>query len=181
MFLFIIKLIYFMLPAYFANMAPVIFKRHLFFLDIPVDFGKKIKNKPMFGRTKTFRGFFVGILSAILVVFLQKFLMDYSFFEKMAIIDYREYNFIVIGFIFGFGALFGDLAESFIKRRIGKRSSESWKIFDQLDYVVGTLLFISIIVSLNIIQISAIILISLVTTIITNQIGWKMGIRKERW
>ncbi len=170
-----------MLPAYCANMAPVVFKKYLPFLDVPVDFGRKIKNKPIFGSTKTFRGFFVGILSAILIVFLQKFLLDYSFFEKISIINYKEYNFIVIGFIFGFGALFGDLMESFVKRRIGKSSSESWKIFDQLDYVVGTLLFISIVVGLNIAQILSITFLSLILTIIANQIAWKAGLRKERW
>lgn len=170
-----------MLPAYLANMAPILFKKHLSFLDIPVDFGKKINNKPIFGRTKTIRGFLVGILFAILMVFLQKLLMEYSFLERISLIDYREFNFIIIGFVFGFGALFGDLVKSFIKRRIGKSSSESWKIFDQLDYVVGSLLFISIIISLKIEEVIGIILLSLILTIIVNQISWKIGFRKERW
>lgn len=181
MLLFIFKLFYFMLPAYFANMAPVVFRKYLLFLDIPVDFGKKINNKPIFGRTKTIRGFLVGILSAILVVFLQKTFMDYSFLERISLINYKEFNFIIIGFIFGFGSLFGDLVKSFIKRRIGKSPSESWKIFDQLDYVLGSLLFISVVVSLSIKQVFGVILLSLILTIFTNQISWKMGLRKERW
>ena len=52
MILFLLKILYFMSPAYFANMAPVIFRKFNF-LAIPIDFGKKINNKPLLGKTKT--------------------------------------------------------------------------------------------------------------------------------
>jgi CDP-2,3-bis-(O-geranylgeranyl)-sn-glycerol synthase len=38
------------------------------------------------------------------------------------------------------GALFGDIVESFFKRRIGKERGESWYPFDQLDFVLGALI-----------------------------------------
>ena len=40
-----------------------------------------------------------------------------------------------------FGALFGDIIESFFKRRIGKNRGENWIPFDQLDFIVGVLIF----------------------------------------
>ena len=38
---------YLMMPAYFANMAPVIAKKIFNSLAIPIDFNKKIRNKPI--------------------------------------------------------------------------------------------------------------------------------------
>jgi len=35
----------------------------------------------------------------------------------------------------------GDIIESFFKRRIGKKRGESWVPFDQLDFILGVLLF----------------------------------------
>jgi len=77
---YLLGLIYLMLPAYFANMAPVIFNRTLNFLDYPVDFGVKVKGHHLFGRTKTFRGFMVGILAAILIFYLKSQIAHYTFF-----------------------------------------------------------------------------------------------------
>ena len=45
----ILQLFYLMLPAYFANMAPVIVKKIFNNLKIPIDFDKKIGNKEIFG------------------------------------------------------------------------------------------------------------------------------------
>lgn len=180
--LFFITIVYLMLPAYFANMAPIIFKNRLNFLAIPIDFGKTFYRKPLFGKTKTVRGFVVGILSAIFIVFLQSnILIKINFFEKISLINYSDVNFILLGILFGFGTLTGDLVESFIKRRIGKKSSESWKIFDQLDYAIGALLFISPIFILKLSEFLGAIIISLILTIITNQIGWLANLRKEKW
>lgn len=171
-----------MLPAYFANMAPIIFKNRMKFLAIPIDFGKTFYKKPLFGKTKTIRGFVVGILSAIFIVFLQShILIKIDFFEKISLINYSEVNFMLLGALFGSGALLGDLAESFVKRRIGKKSSESWKIFDQLDYIIGALLFVSPIFILKLSEFLGVLIISLTLTIIANQIGYLINLRKEKW
>ncbi|MEE8131902.1 MAG: CDP-archaeol synthase, partial [Candidatus Paceibacterota bacterium] len=123
-----------------------------------------------------------GLLSAVLITYLQTFvLIKINFLNNISIVDYQNINFVVLGFLFGFGALFGDLVKSFFKRRINKESSESWKIIDQLDYVIGSLIFVSLIFTPTVLDIFVILIISLVLTIIVNQIGWIMGFRKERW
>ena len=38
-----------------------------------------------------------------------------------------------------FGALLGDIVESFFKRRLGKNRGEDWLVFDQLDFIIGAL------------------------------------------
>ena len=60
-----------MLPAYFANMAPVIVKNVFKKLAFSIDFNKKIKNKPILGKNKTFRGLIFGIIFAIIAAFVQ--------------------------------------------------------------------------------------------------------------
>jgi len=40
-----------------------------------------------------------------------------------------------------FGALIGDIVESFFKRRIGKVRGQDWIPFDQLDFILGALFF----------------------------------------
>ena len=72
-----------MLPAYFSNMAPVIIKDlNLFnFLAKPVDFGIKIKGKPVLGQHKTFRGFIFGVVFALIIAYIQNILYRYDFFS----------------------------------------------------------------------------------------------------
>ena len=48
---------------------------------------------------------------------------------------------IPIIFSLCFGALMGDIIESFFKRRIGKKRGEDWIPFDQLDFILGVLFF----------------------------------------
>ena len=47
----------------------------------------------------------------------------------------------LIAYAMGFGALAGDAIESFFKRRTGRERGQPWVPFDQLDFVVGSLLF----------------------------------------
>jgi len=129
----IIKIMWFMMPAFFATMMPV-FVRKSNFLNAPI-------NKTIFGKNKTYRGFFFGIITSIIIIFLQMLLYQYPFFQGLSLIDYSTSNFILIGFLMGFGALFGDLIKSFFKRRFNIKSGKSWVPFDQIDYVIGTILF----------------------------------------
>ncbi|MCG2700997.1 CDP-archaeol synthase [Candidatus Parcubacteria bacterium] len=162
-------------------MAPVIFNRTLNFLDYPVDFGVKVKGHHLFGRTKTFRGFMVGILAAILIVYLQSQIAQYTFFYNISLVDFNEINIWLFGFLFGLAALTGDLIKSFFKRRLGKKSSESWKVFDQLDFVFGSLFLVWLYIGLKFINVLIILFLSFILTIIANHISYILGIRKVKW
>ena len=62
--IYLLAVIYYMLPAYFANMAPVIFKK-INFLNVPI-------NENLFGRNKTYRGLFFAVLLGTVVFLIQK-------------------------------------------------------------------------------------------------------------
>ena len=138
-FLIFLKPLYFMLPAYFANMAPVPFRKIKLF-STPVDFGKKIKNEPVFGNHKTWRGLILATIGGILIFYIQKLLYSRGIFHSLSLIDYNNFP-VLFGALLGFGAIFGDLIKSFFKRRFSIAPGKKWIPFDQIDLVVGALVF----------------------------------------
>ena len=176
--IFILKCFYLMLPAYFANIAPVIVKKMDLFA-YPIDFGKQINNKPVLGKNKTFRGLIFGIVFAVVVAYLQFLLYSLDSFKGISFISYQ--NWLFFGFLMGFGALTGDLVKSFFKRRLGIKPGEKFIPFDQIDFVVGALVFIMPIfnVTLGIFVIS--LLVSFAGHITVNHIAFYLKIRNEKW
>ncbi len=141
-----IKLFWLFLPAGIANMSPVFFRR-LSILNIPIDFNKKLGREAFFGPNKTYRGFLVGLILSIGAVYLQKIL--YPYLKAYSFVDYSQINFLLLGFLLGFGALFGDLIKSFIKRRFGILAGKSWIPFDQIDWIIGAIILTYLLVPMS--------------------------------
>ena len=120
----ILKSLWFLLPAGIANMTPI-FLKDLPFLETPIDFNYKLNGKPILGSRKTWRGLFGGIFFAIIFILVQKLL--YSFFPNIYLADYSKIDVVILGFLLGFGALFGDIIKSLIKRRFNIKPGESFK------------------------------------------------------
>ena len=175
---FLLSCFYFMLPAYFANMAPVIVKRIKLF-NFPVDFGKKLDGKPILGSHKTLRGFIFGIIFAVIIAYAQFLLYQIEFFRNLSFFDYDSW--LSLGFLMGFGALAGDSVKSFFKRRIEINPGAKFIPFDQIDFVLGafalTALFFG--VTLKIFAVS--LLLTFALHIIVNHIAFYMKIRSEKW
>ena len=176
--LFVLKCCYLMLPAYFANMAPVIVKK-INFLKYPVDFGKKLNNKPIFGKNKTFRGFFFGILFSIVISYLQHIGYSKEFFKTLSFFDYSGW--LLFGFLMGFGALSGDLMKSFFKRRFGILPGKKFIPFDQTDFVIGAMIFIIPVFGFDWKIFLVSLFLSLILHIITNHLAFCLKIRSEKW
>jgi len=175
----ILQCLYFMLPAYFANMAPVMTKKIFNNLKIPIDFNKKINNKPIFGQNKTFRGLIFGVIFAIIIAFIQSVFYNNNILLDISLVDYS--NWLLIGFLLGLGAIFGDLIESFVKRRLNYEPGKSFVPFDQLDFVIGALIFIYPIVILSLNKILIILILSFVLHVLVNHISFYTSVRKEKW
>lgn len=141
---FITMCLYLMLPGAIANMMPV-FAQNILFLNYPVDFNKTWRKKPIFGSHKTYRGFFFGILGAIVVAYLQSLLYTFPAIQHISFFDFQQTSFLFIGFLMGFGVLFGDLVKSFFKRRLDIKPGARFFPWDQLDLVIGGLVFVSFI------------------------------------
>jgi len=164
----IIKSLYFFLPVYFANMAPVLFKWLPF---------KKPISKKVFGRNKTWRGIIVAILTGGIVFWIQKIMFNAGF-VSLAVIDYHDFP-VYYGFLLGTGAILGDLVKSYYKRKVGIKPGDSWLFFDQEDFVIGAILFSFFYYVPPIEIIFTVFLISPILHIVTNFIGYHLKIREK--
>ena len=146
---------WYLLPAALGNhnascgeriFLPRVLKQVLAKLAIPIDSGIRWKGKKLFGENKTWRGLVVGIITGICVAGIQTlFFLNIDFFKRNTIIDYEKVNFVLIGALMGGGALIGDLIESFIKRILNKPPGKPWFPYDQLDWILGAIIFSSLI------------------------------------
>jgi CDP-2,3-bis-(O-geranylgeranyl)-sn-glycerol synthase len=172
--IFILQAMYFMLPAYIANMAPVFF-RNVQFLAYPVDFNIRYKARPLLGMNKTYRGLVFGVVLAVAASYVQ-----YLFYpNSLAIVDYSDW--LPIGFLLGFGALSGDLVKSFFKRRLGIRPGERFIPWDQIDYSIGALVLVSFVYAPKASMALAIVVLGFFLHLIANHIGYYLGIKGEKW
>jgi CDP-2,3-bis-(O-geranylgeranyl)-sn-glycerol synthase len=155
----------FMFPAYCANAIPVIAGGGL-----PLDCGKRFfDGKPIFGKNKTFRGFFSGLAVGTVVGFVES-----SFFP--------EYP-VFFGFVSSLGALFGDLTGAFVKRRLGLAPGDLLPVIDQVDFIVGAILF-SFLISLPTMSGALVIAVLVITPpvhLITNFAAYKIGLKDNPW
>jgi CDP-2,3-bis-(O-geranylgeranyl)-sn-glycerol synthase len=125
--------LWFIFPAYCANAIPVIFGG-----GPTIDFGRKfVDGKPILGSHKTFRGFLSGLFMGTLVGFLQTLLFQHVLSEYNGSLRYS----VLLGFVLSLGALIGDLCGSFIKRRLDLPPGRALPLADELDFVVGAVLF----------------------------------------
>jgi CDP-2,3-bis-(O-geranylgeranyl)-sn-glycerol synthase len=145
--------LWFFLPAGGANMAPII-AAHLPYiskLNAPLDRGKSFRGKPIFGKNKTWRGLMSGIIAATIIVYLQQLILQVNNVDlfKDSSIYYLTYSPLLLGFLFGLGALLGDAVESFFKRQRNVPAGNSWFPFDQIDYIIGGCLAVAVLARLE--------------------------------
>jgi CDP-2,3-bis-(O-geranylgeranyl)-sn-glycerol synthase len=159
----IIEALKFIFPAYCANATPVLMGGGL-----PIDFGKKFPDgKPIFGKNKTFRGFFSGLVIGTLVGFVES-------------IFFPEYHF-AFGFLISLGALLGDLAGAFIKRRIGIAPGNLLPVVDQIDFIIGAII-VSLPLKILYLELTiAVLIITIPLHLLTNFAAYKLGLKSNPW
>jgi len=152
----------FIFPAYCANAIPVIAGGGR-----PMDGGKSFfDGKPIFGKNKTFRGFFCGLAFGVAVGFAESVFFDYPVFFSL---------------LLPLGALAGDLGGAFIKRRLGIAPGGLLPIVDQVDFIVGAVLFSLL---LEIIYPALVIAVFVITPpihLFTNFVAYKLGLKNNPW
>ena len=110
-------------PAYVSNGAPVIFGGGM-----PLDFNRRLGGKPIFGSHKTIRGLVAGLLSGIIIAYVES-------------IAFQMPYLLAIGILLSIGTHFGDLFGSFVKRRIGTKEGVSMPFMDQYLFLLFAFIF----------------------------------------
>lgn len=180
---------WFLLPAAISNhnaslgshlAVPRPLKKIFHLLDRPIDFGFKVRGKELFGRNKTFRGFIVAILTGILLAGMQCYLFSANqFFHSTGLINYDQVDFVAVGFLMGFGALLGDLVESYVKRRLNFRPGYPWFPWDQLDWIIGSLLLISLLYRPPLNYLFTTVTLYVIIHLYSDRMIERMGIKKK--
>jgi len=166
---------WFILPAYVANAFPVIFGGGL-----AMDMGRRMPDgKPIFGTHKTIRGFAAGLIAGVLTSAAQTVSLQY-----LKLSDFMlpfQFN-VLIGLMITLGALMGDLVHSFVKRRMGLVEGAPLWVADQLDFVVGAILFSFLVASpLPLLTVVIIFVITPPIHLLTNFIAYLLGAKKTPW
>lgn len=108
----------------------------------PIDFGHSWRGERILGKGKTFRGLIFGTICAIPAGFLQYYLAKHITFTYLSFFGSASLSkVLILAVLMGFGGLIGDIVKSFFKRRVGIKSGRPWPVFDQLDFIVGGILF----------------------------------------
>jgi CDP-2,3-bis-(O-geranylgeranyl)-sn-glycerol synthase len=147
------------LPAYIANSVPVLFAgKH----PHPIDFGRNLRDgKRVFGDGKTFEGFFSGLFFGTLTG---------------ALVGYALYSFLL-----ALGALLGDMVGAFIKRRLGMPRGKPAPILDQLDFIAGALLLLSIVYPITWEQVVFIVVVTPPIHLFANFVAYRLKLKKHLW
>lgn len=175
----ILQIIYLLIPAGVANIIPILVKK-IKFLDYPVDFNLKLFGKSFLGRNKTFRGLFFGIIGGMIFVIIQFFLYRFEFFKNLSLVNYSEINILFFGFLVGFSVLVGDLIGSFVKRRFSFKPGQSFYVLDQMDSIIGFIIFVVPIYFKSWYILVWLVLVWLVGHLIFKYIGYLCKLNKEK-
>jgi CDP-2,3-bis-(O-geranylgeranyl)-sn-glycerol synthase len=87
----------------------------------------------------------------------------------------------LLGALMGLGTVTGDLCGAFVKRRLGLERGAPAPLLDQLDFILGTLLFTNFLFPLHPLHIVMLILITPLIHFIANIGGYLLKAKKEPW
>jgi len=150
----VLSAIWFILPAYIANSAPVLAGKFLKKHNI-------IINKKLFGEGKTWGGFLAGLFAGTVVGFLQ--------------------GALYLGFLLSIGALLGDMLGSFIKRRFSLPRGTPVPLLDQYDFLIIAIAFASFIQTPALTQIIILLILTPLLHLSTNFLAFTLKLKKEWW
>ena len=158
----IVEALKFIFPAYCANAVPVIAGGGR-----PMDFGRNFfDGKRIFGKNKTFRGFFFGLAVGVAVGLVECVFFDHPFLFSV---------------LSPLGALLGDLTGAFLKRRLGIAPGGLLPIVDQVDFVIGAILFSLPLAMLYWELAVAVIIITPPIHLFTNFLAYKLKLKNNPW
>lgn len=178
----LLEVLYLALPAFAANMAPVIATRLniLPALARPIDGGLLLRGKPILGKNKMWRGVVAAIVASVSVVFVQYILavplnIDTTFvYESL-------WTVIFYGVVVGLLVMLGDALGSVIKRQCEFESGQPCIPLDQIDYIVLFIIGTLPVIAWTALSASVLIGITFFLNLAANASAYVIGIKKTYW
>lgn len=172
-----VKALFILLPAYAANGFPPLARGKK-----PMDFGRNFfDNRRLLGNGKTWEGFSLGLFIGTLVGALEAYLYpDLNAYANLFGVSLPQIN-LFVGFMIALGALCGDLAGSFIKRRLKMPRGANAPLLDQLNFVVGTILFVYWFTEIGVWMIAIMLIITPIIHRAASIIGYILKFKQVPW
>ncbi|MFC6905456.1 CDP-2,3-bis-(O-geranylgeranyl)-sn-glycerol synthase [Halalkalicoccus tibetensis] len=168
-----------MLPAYVPNNAAVLAGG-----GAPIDGGRTWNGRRILGDGKTWRGTIVGTLVGVGVAYLLNVLQP----TAIDVLGVGVPTFPLAAMVaLPLGAMLGDMAASFLKRRTGRNRGAPLLGVDQLDFAVMALLLTAIVAFEWFVMVFtlALLLVVLIVTpilhVVTNVLAYLFGFKHEPW
>ena len=175
-----------MLPAYIPNPLAAVFGGGK-----PIDGGRILSDgRRILGDGKTYRGFLAGIICGLLVGLLQMNLVSSGFAVfgmTLPAFGMDAASSVTVILAMSCGSLFGDMFMSFFKRRLGLKRGAPLPVIDQLDFVFGAWLFTYLIspewfsATFSFWIVVTVLIVTPILHLVTNIIGYFIGVKKEPW
>ena len=172
------SILYLTLPAFVANMIPIVAAKANIFsgLNTPIDRGIFLRKKRLLGDNKTIRGLLVGTFAGSATSLIQYFLPIFpDVLMSTALVS------IGFGACAGFGALVGDAVASFIKRQLNITSGKPCIPLDQIDYIIGFIIFTMPFFPWEAKNVIFLLIFALIANPLTNITAYVLGIKKTYW
>jgi CDP-2,3-bis-(O-geranylgeranyl)-sn-glycerol synthase len=173
----VVQLLLFILPAYVANATPVLFGGGM-----PIDFKRKfIDGERILGDGKTWRGLLAGICFGSFAGLVESQLCSSAILSLPLCINL---NFLPLGVLLSLGTMLGDLAGSFIKRRMRIKRGHPSLILDQLSFLFFALLLSIPYVPAGFLALDSLaflIALTYVLHVFTNIFANRLGLKKVPW
>lgn len=158
----IIEALIFIFPAYCANAVPVLAGG-----GTKMDFGKNFfDGKRLFGNNKTFRGFFFGWAVGAAVGLVESFVFGFP---------------LLFCLLIPLGALLGDLFGAFLKRRLGIAPGGLLPVVDQIDFVIGAIVFSLPLALIGWELAATIMILTPPIHLFTNFLAYKLKLKNNPW
>lgn len=161
-------------PAYAANGFPPLMRGRR-----AIDRGRVWRGKRLLGDGKTIEGTAGGIAFGMLFAFLQLAIQQ-RFAAELAFLSLPVMT-IALGFALSAGALAGDIAGSFIKRRRGIKRGGSVPLLDQLGFLLVALLFGYAIQPFEPLVAAALIVLTPPIHVLSNIFGYYVRLKMHPW
>lgn len=163
------------LPAYVPNSVAVLVGG-----GAPIDGGRTWRGHRLLGDGKTWRGFVGGTLTGTVLAFGLNAL-------RPALSSALPAFPLQVTVVLPLGAMLGDAAGSFLKRRTGRRRGEPFPVLDQLGFLVVALL-LSLLVAPTWTTTTftppvllAVLVLTPLLHLVTNAAAYLLGVKDEPW
>jgi len=174
-----------MLPSFLPNSAAVVFGG-----GSPVDMGRTWKGRRVLGDGKTWRGLIGGICAGISLGIIQLYIaFPFDRLDYFGFGGFPENLGVIVAL--AVGSLLGDMAGSFVKRRLDIGRGNKAPVMDQYTFLLGSILLVIALYpgwflenfwnNDGWVSLVAVLVITPLLHRGVNIIGYKLGLKKVPW